>query len=37
MREPEVILFDLDDTIVEFTWNQVFTWRMHASWRADRS
>ena len=27
MGEPEVILFDLDDTIVDFTWNQVSAWR----------
>jgi putative hydrolase of the HAD superfamily len=27
MEEPEVILFDLDDTIVDFTWNQVAAWR----------
>ncbi|MBT5773422.1 MAG: HAD family hydrolase [Dehalococcoidia bacterium] len=27
MSEPEVILFDLDDTIVDFTWNKVSAWR----------
>lgn len=27
MAEPEVILFDLDDTIIDFTWNQVSAWR----------
>ncbi|MDA0353603.1 MAG: HAD family hydrolase [Chloroflexi bacterium] len=27
MDEPEVILFDLDDTIVDFSWNQSDAWR----------
>jgi len=27
MHEPDVILFDLDDTIVDFTWNLVSAWR----------
>jgi putative hydrolase of the HAD superfamily len=28
MDEPEVILFDLDDTIVDFSWNQGESWRV---------
>ena len=27
MSEPDVILFDLDDTIVDFSWNMVSAWR----------
>jgi heavy metal sensor kinase len=27
MDDPSVILFDLDDTIVDFTWNQSASWR----------
>jgi hypothetical protein len=27
MDDPSVILFDLDDMIVDFTWNQSASWR----------
>lgn len=28
MDDPRVILFDLDDTIVDFSWNQAESWRL---------
>ena len=28
MRDPAVVLFDLDDTIIDFSWNQAECWRL---------